>query len=179
MKETTRHSLKACLPADRLFWQESLAEHTSFRCGGPAACLARVINTEELRQVLRLLREEDEAHFVLGRGTNVLADDAGYEGVIVQVAEGFDDIRREGDTIVAEGGAPLMRAAAFARDCGLSGLEFACGIPGTVGGGVVMNAGAYGGEMCRMVESAVLLLEDGTERICSTKELEFGIARVC
>ena len=174
MKRGIKEGLAAFLPENRIRTDEPLSLHTSFKVGGPAALFVQVTDTEELRRTLGFLHGEGEKIFVRGRGSNILADDEGFDGTIVQIGEGFDRIRGEGTMLAVQAGASMIRAAIAARDSGLSGLEFASGIPGSVGGGVVMNAGAYGGEMCQVIEEADLLLEDGTLRTFSREELELG-----
>ena len=174
MRDRLKKGLSAFLPENRIFTDEPLSRHSTFKTGGPASLFVRVTDIDELRRTIRLLQEEGERVFLLGRGSNILADDAGFDGTIVQLAEGFDRIQTEGERLIVQAGASMIRTAVVARDSGLSGLEFASGIPGSVGGGVVMNAGAYGGEMRQVIEEADLLLEDGSLRTCTCAELELG-----
>ena len=167
-------ALRKVVAKERVKTEEPLSEHTSFRCGGKAACFVRIAEKDELFAVMQILREKDVPFFVLGRGTNVLADDAGFDGVIVQIAEGFDRIAQENDTLRAQAGASMVMLSVRARDAGLSGLEFACGIPGTVGGAIDMNAGAYGGEVKGVVKEVTLLFPDGSIRTLSGEEMAFG-----
>jgi UDP-N-acetylmuramate dehydrogenase len=111
---------------------------------------------------------------VIGRGTNLLVSDAGIKGVVVQIGEGLSNVRREGDSLIAGAGISLAALAQFARRDGLAGLEFAHGIPGSLGGAVVMNAGAYGGEMKDVVSSVRCLDDDGAVRTYSADELDFS-----
>ena len=173
-KEETISALRRILPEERVLLNEPLSGHTSFRCGGPAVCFVKIGSREELTEVIAVLQKEEAPFFILGRGTNVLADDAGFDGVIVQVAEGFDEITREGDSLRAQAGASIVMVSVRAKEAGLTGLEFACGIPGTVGGAMVMNAGAYGGEMKGVVKEVTLLFPDGSIRTLSCDEMEFG-----
>ena len=174
--------LSGLVPEELILENEPLSRHTSFRTGGPARLFINVRTAEELSAVLRRIREAGEKFFLLGRGTNVLADDAGFDGVIVCTAGGLDEVSVEGDRVVAGAGAPLYKAAAEAAEHGLTGLEFAAGIPGSVGGAMVMNAGAYGGEMKQVVESVDLFPVDADAetaeareiRTVTGEEMEFG-----
>ena len=148
-------------PAVKLLEHEPMAAHTSFRIGGPAA-MAFPSSCEELVKLYRFCLERQIAPLILGAGTNVLAPDEGL-GRLVICTKDLDKVSDLGNgCISAECGVLLARLACFARDLGLTGLEFAHGIPGTVGGGVYMNAGAYGGEMCQVVVKTTALLPDGT-----------------
>lgn len=132
---------------------EPMSRHTSFRVGGPAKVFLNVRSEEELSKVLQLLRAQKLEYFVLGNGSNLLVSDAGYNGVIVHLGEEFADITTDGTCIMAGGAAFLGKVARSAMEAGLTGLEFAAGIPGSLGGGVVMNAGAYGGELSQVITS--------------------------
>ncbi len=165
--------LKALLTDERVLVNEKLDRHTTFKVGGPCKALLSVETTEELNAVLRLLTEEGEDFFILGNGSNLLVSDEGYDGYVIKLAGDFLSVRLEGDCIVAGAGVLLSKVCTFARDNGLSGLEFAYGIPGTVGGAMVMNAGAYGGEMKDVTES-VSLLFNGEIVTRSVEEMQFG-----
>ena len=157
MSESLFDRLSAALPGVELLPGEPMARHTSFRIGGPAEVLARPSSEGELISVLRLCRAEVIPCRILGGGTNILAPDEGIPGVVVSV-RGLDRIRPVSDTELEAGcGVSLARLANYARKRGLTGLEFAHGIPGTVGGGMYMNAGAYGGEMVQVAVSARFL----------------------
>lgn len=165
--------LKALLTDERVLVNEKLDRHTTFKVGGPCKALLSVETTEELNAVLRLLTEEGEDFFILGNGSNLLVSDEGYDGYVIKLAGDFLSVRLEGDCIVAGAGVLLSKVCTFARDNGLSGLEFAYGIPGTVGGAMVMNAGAYGGEM-KDVTGSVSLLFNGEIVTRSVEEMQFG-----
>ena len=165
--------LKALLTDERVLVNERLDRHTTFKVGGPSKALLLVETAEELKAVLRLLREEEEAFFILGNGSNLLVSDGGYDGYVIKLSGAFLNVKLEGDCIVAGAGVLLSKVCTFARDNGLSGLEFAYGIPGTVGGAMVMNAGAYGGEMKDVTES-VNLLFNGEIVTRSAEEMHFG-----
>ena len=153
--------IRAEFPALKLLDAEPMAAHTSFRIGGPAV-MAFPATCEELAALFRFCRKNRIEPLLLGAGTNVLAPDAGLDRLVICTKE-LSRLSDAGDgRIEAECGVSLARLACFARDLGLTGLEFAHGIPGTVGGGVYMNAGAYGGEMCQVVVKTTALLPDGS-----------------
>ena len=141
--------------------EEPMSRHTTFRIGGPADYFVTPHTKEEIRQVIRLCKEEEIPFAILGNGSNLLVGDKGFRGVIIQLFKNFSDIIIEEETIYAQSGALLVRLANQAAEQGLTGLEFASGIPGTLGGAVVMNAGAYGGEMKDVLTSVEYLAADG------------------
>lgn len=168
--------LQAQFPALRLLNQEPMANHTSFRIGGPAL-IACPSGGEELTELYRFCLKEGISPLLLGAGTNVLAPDEGLEQLVVCTKD-LNQIRDLGDGMIeADCGVPLARLACFARDLGLTGLEFAHGIPGTVGGGIYMNAGAYGGEMCQVVRNTTVLMPDGSVEEIHGKGDCFGYRR--
>ena len=134
-------ALQRYVPRDNIHLQEPMAGHTTFRIGGPADCFVQLEDEEQLRKVRRYLGLAGVPFFVLGNGSNLLVDDAGYRGVVLQIGQKMSDISVQGCHIIAKAGATLRQVAAAALEHGLAGFEFASGIPGTVGGGVVMNAG--------------------------------------
>lgn len=141
-------ALREQLPALDLREWEPMDRHTTFRIGGRAELFCRPKGTEELRTVCRILKEKGVRPFVMGRGSNLLFGDGELKGIVIQLAENQGTIERLSPReLYAQSGATLVQLARTARDSGLSGLEFAGGIPGAVGGGIAMNAGAYGGEM--------------------------------
>ena len=161
ISEAVVEALLRYVPRENIRLQEPMAEHTTFRIGGPADCFVQLQNEEELRSVQRYLNLVEMPFFLLGNGSNLLVSDAGYRGVILQIAGKMSDIRVEGECIVAQAGASMAQVARVAQEHGLTGLEFASGIPGTIGGGVVMNAGAYGGEMSQVVKEVRVVSSEG------------------
>lgn len=146
-----QQKMAAFLPDMELRFHEPLSAHTSFRIGGPVEVMVFPKSAQELAQALKASALLDMIPVILGAGTNVLAPDAGLEGIVICLKDCLDGMERlDGDTIYVAAGVTMTRAAVFAANLGLSGLEFAHGIPGTVGGGVYMNAGAYGGEICQV-----------------------------
>ena len=154
---------------------EPMHRHTSFRIGGAAEVMAFPRSREELAQILKLSRLLDAKVHILGAGTNVLSPDAGLPGIVVCLKDGLTGKQLlEGDRICCMAGETMTKAAVFAANHGLSGLEFAHGIPGTVGGGVYMNAGAYGGEISCICESVEVMSADGQIRCLNTQEMGFS-----
>jgi UDP-N-acetylmuramate dehydrogenase len=151
---------------------EPLARFTTMRVGGPADLFATVHNAHELRALVRFARTRGLAHFVLGRGSDLVIADAGIRGLVIQVrAEGS---RTHGATYTAEAGVQMARAATETQRAGLTGLEFGLAIPGTVGGAVWANAGAHDADVAGVLESARVLAADGTERVMPADELDFA-----
>lgn len=154
--------------------QEPLAAHTTFKIGGPAAVFVQPADEAQLCQAVRLCRELAVPCYLLGNGSNILFGDRGYAGAVVSLAGMKREVRREGDTLTAPAGMPLSVLCTAALRAGLTGLEFAYGIPGTVGGAVYMNAGAYGGEMKDVLASVRYLTADGQIVEASAVELDLG-----
>ena len=156
-------------------FDEPMSAHTSFRIGGGAEVMAFPKTTEELSQLMQVCLQAQIKPVILGAGTNVLAPDAGMPGVVICLKDGLDGMQLlEGQRIRVMSGVTMTRAAVFAANHGLSGLEFAHGIPGTVGGGVYMNAGAYGGEIKDVVESVEVMDFSGQIRQYSPEEMGFA-----
>lgn len=170
---------KAAKDPERIKTGEPMKQHTTFRTGGPAAYFISPSCTEELSAVIKLCRQEHMPYYILGNGSNLLISDKGYEGVIISMEEGFSQIQNEGTRIRAGAGALLSRIARQALASSLTGFEFAAGIPGTLGGAVVMNAGAYGGEMKQVLISARVLTGEGEVKAISGEELELGYRTSC
>ena len=156
--------LRVALPGLDALENEPMSRHCSFRIGGAAAAFCRVSDEAQLAALLALLRREGVPYAVIGRGSNLLVSDGGFPGAVVQLADAPASLRREGDCVSTWAGVTLARLAVFAREQGLAGLEFAPGIPGSLGGGILMNAGAYGGEMKDVVVSVRYLDAAGAVR---------------
>ena len=165
--------LQNLLGDTKVLVNEPMASHTTFRIGGPADYFVLPETVEELAGILKLCKEENVPYFILGNGSNLLAGDKGFRGVVVQLYKNFDDMTIEGTTVTAKAGAMLVRVAKESGKAGLTGLEFASGIPGTIGGAMVMNAGAYGGEMKDVVTSVTILTKDGEIKKLSGEEMNF------
>lgn len=156
-------------------WEEvPMRDHTTFRVGGNARYLVEPQDEEQLKKTIELCRMEDMPCYIVGNGSNLLVSDEGYDGVIIHLFKNMSDIQTEGTRLRLQAGALLVRAANLACRTGLTGLEFASGIPGTAGGAVMMNAGAYGGEMKDVVSSVKVLTEDGQFRRYTGDEMQFG-----
>lgn len=153
---------------------EPLKKYTSFHIGGPAALFCRPADQAQLAGLLNFCRRQGVRSFVLGMGTNVLFSDEGYEGAVISTRGMREEIGGEGDCLTAGCGVPLNRLCQAAAGRGLGGLEFAYGIPGSLGGGIYMNAGAYGGEMKDVLEEVRFLDEEGCVRTLPAGELGLG-----
>ncbi|MEE0284150.1 MAG: UDP-N-acetylmuramate dehydrogenase [Lachnospiraceae bacterium] len=153
---------------------EPMKNHTTFRIGGPADALALPKTPEEVAEVVRFCNEHAQPYYVLGNGSNLLVSDEGYRGLVLQLYRNFNDIQVNGETITVQSGAMLAAVARTAYQTGLTGLEFASGIPGTIGGAVVMNAGAYGGEMKNVLKEVTVLTKEGEVLVIPAKALELG-----
>ena len=170
-----QQKLSALLPDTTLRFYESMAKHTSFRIGGGAEVMAFPKSVDELSHILKTSALLDCKPAILGAGTNVLAPDAGIKGLVICLKDCLDGMERvEKNRIRVMAGVTMTRAAVFAANLGLSGLEFAHGIPGTVGGGVYMNAGAYGGEICQVCKSVDVMGMDGSLRRLSGEQMGFS-----
>ena len=153
---------------------EPMKNHTTFRIGGPADALALPKTPEEVAEVVRFCHEHAQPYYVLGNGSNLLVSDEGYRGLVLQLYRNFNDIQVNGETITVQSGAMLAAVARTAYQTGLTGLEFASGIPGTIGGAVVMHAGAYGGEMKNVLKEVTVLTKEGEVLVIPAKALELG-----
>ena len=155
--------------------QEPMAKHTSFRIGGEAKVMAMPKNEEELSAVLQMSRQLDISYAIVGAGTNVLAPDEGIDGLVICLKDCFGGMEQLDETSIRVwAGVTMARAAVFAAGLNLGGLEFAHGIPGTIGGGVYMNAGAYGGEIKDVCRRVKIMEPDGTSRWIEGEELGFS-----
>ena len=158
-----------------LRFNEPMAKHTSFRIGGNAEVMAFPRNRDELAEILKQSSLLDCKFAILGAGTNVLAPDEGISGLVICLKDCLGGMEQlDGNRIRVMAGVTMARAAVYAAGLGLSGMEFAHGIPGTVGGGVYMNAGAYGGELCQIIESVEVMDYDGNIRYLSCEEMDFS-----
>ena len=151
-----------------------MSQHTTFRIGGPADVFVMPENYEQIREVLRLCKEEKLPFFVLGNGSNLLVSDSGYRGVIIQMDRNMEEIRLDGEEIHACAGALLSSVAVAARNASLTGFEFAGGIPGTIGGAAVMNAGAYGGELKDVLKEVTVMTREGEILTIPAEKMEMG-----
>ena len=162
------------LPQERLLSDVLMAENTTMRVGGPADLFVSPRSVDEILEVVHVCQSEGIPLFVLGNGSNDIFSDAGFRGVVLHLGKTFSDIICDGQKIEAKAGAMLSSLSHIAASHSLTGFEFASGIPGSVGGAVYMNAGAYGGEISQIAESITVLSEDGTVKELTSKDMCFG-----
>ena len=174
MNQNFYDKLNNVIAKDSILIDEPMSRHTTFRVGGPADFFVTPKAKEEVRDVVRICKEAGMPYYIIGNGSNLLVSDAGYRGVIVQIYKEMNEVKVEGDLVKAQAGALLSGIAAKALGAELSGFEFASGIPGTIGGACVMNAGAYGGEMKDVLESVTVLTGEGKIIELGRNELELG-----
>lgn len=174
MKEEIRQKFCELLGRERVLFEEPMSRHTTFRIGGPAEVFLMPESYEHIQKALKLCIDENIPWFVLGNGSNLLVSDSGYRGVIIQMDRNMGAIRLEGNEIRACGGALLSSIAAAAKKASLTGFEFAGGIPGTLGGAVMMNAGAYGGEMKDVLKEVTVMTKKGEICTLPAESLEMG-----
>ncbi len=174
ISEAVIQALRKFVPEENICLQESMASHTTFRIGGLADCFVQLENTEQLIKVQKYLSQVGVPFFILGNGSNLLVSDAGFRGVILQIGSKMSKVTVEGNVIVAQAGASMAQIARTAMEHELAGMEFASGIPGTIGGGVVMNAGAYGGELSQIVTQVNVVNSEGEIMELDNETMEFG-----
>lgn len=166
--------LRQAVRPEDILYNEPLKDHTTFRVGGEAEVFVKISNKEQLINLIPFFNRLEIDYFILGNGSNVLVGDRGYQGVILHIGDRMSEVRAEGNIITAQAGVLMSKLAAFAGGHGLSGLEFASGIPGTVGGGIMMNAGAYGGEMAQITQSVLIMNKAGELMELNHETMEFG-----
>ena len=174
MKQDFYQKLRGILSEEKIRRDEPMKTHTTFRVGGPADYFVMPETAEEVQRVTELCRMEEVPCYVIGNGSNLLVSDDGYRGVILQIYRSMSGISVQGNIIRAQAGALLSAIAAKACENSLTGFEFAAGIPGTIGGASVMNAGAYGGEMKDVLKSVTVLDSAGQIRRIDRENLEMG-----
>ena len=174
MNVNLKQRFQEILEDNRILEAELMSRHTTFRIGGPADFFLVPENADEIRRIIAVCKEKNVPYFILGNGSNLLVSDKGYQGVVVQLYRNFGQIRVEDSRIHAQAGALLSGIAAAAREASLTGFEFAGGIPGTLGGAVVMNAGAYGGETKDVLLEVVWLDENGSLHTSCAAQLELS-----
>lgn len=174
MEKKIYHKLVQIVGEERVRTDEPMKSHTTFRVGGPADFFVTPETSEEVRAVIDMCRSEEIDCHIIGNGSNLLVSDRGVRGVVVQIAKAMNKIESNGEQIRAQAGALLSEVAAHALKDGLAGFEFAAGIPGTLGGACVMNAGAYGGEMKDVLYEVTVLTPQGEFLVLKEDELELG-----
>ena len=170
--------LENIMAGSGIFMEEPMKKHTTFRVGGPADVLVQPDETA-LAAILALCRQYHVPYSFIGNGSNLLVGDKGIRGVVIEMTEPMGDIEVQGTRITAQAGAMLSKIANTAASNGLGGMEFAAGIPGSVGGAVVMNAGAYGGEMKDIIERVYVLDENGAQLELDRDALDLGYRHSC
>lgn len=166
--------LEHILKKEQILQNEQMARHTTFRIGGPADYFLIPDDKEQVRRIVEICKDEKMPYYIIGNGSNLLVSDKGYRGVVIQLYTQMAKIRTEGEKIYAQAGASLAKIAAAALKEELTGFEFAAGIPGTLGGACIMNAGAYGGEMKDVLEEVTVLTQEGKIRVISKENLDMG-----
>ena len=174
MNKIFYEALVKVLDEDQIKPEEPMKNHVTFRVGGPADFFVTPKNYEELSWVLKCCAKYEMPCYIMGNGSNLLVSDQGYRGVVIQLFRQLNDIQCEGNVIRAQAGALLSTVANRALEEKLTGFEFAAGIPGTLGGACVMNAGAYGGEMKDVLKSVAVLTREGERITLQKNELELG-----
>ncbi len=158
----------------RLEWNVPLAKYTTFHIGGPAECFISARSSEEVQMVLHFCKEHQVDLHVLGNGSNLLIDDRGITGIVLYIGRRMQEIQVNGTEIIADAGARMALVSRTAAEASLTGLEFAFGIPGNIGGGVIMNAGAYGGELSQVVTKVEAFDKEGNLHVLEGDALCFG-----
>lgn len=174
MNQNLLNELYCIVGEDNVLTDELMSKHTTFRIGGPADYFVMPMDVEELSQVIASCRAFKTPFFLLGHGSNILVSDKGITGVVISLYKNFAKYSIEGETVKAQSGVMLNKLGQDIRDAGLTGFEFASGIPGTLGGAVMMNAGAYGGEMKDIVEKVSLMDYDGNLVEKTGDEMDFS-----
>ncbi|UYO63617.1 UDP-N-acetylmuramate dehydrogenase [Acetobacterium wieringae] len=169
----TIKKLQAIMAIENIKENEPMKNHTSFQVGGPADLFLMPQTQTELQQILKICKESDKPFYIMGNGSNLIVRDKGYRGIIINT-KALNQVEIIGTTLIAEPGISLKDLANIALKENLTGLEFASGIPGSLGGAVTMNAGAYDGEMKAVIKSITVIKEDGTERTISAEQCQFG-----
>ena len=162
------------LGEDRVFTEEAMSQHTTFKIGGPADYFLMPDKDTDVGRIVKICKESAIPYFILGNGSNLLVGDGGYRGAVIQIYKNMSAVTVEGTEITVQAGALLSSVAAAAKNAALTGFEFAGGIPGTMGGAVVMNAGAYGGEMKDVLTEVTVMDEEGEIVTLPADKLELG-----
>ena len=179
MNKEFLQSLREQIKSGTVTEQEPMSRHTSFSIGGPADVFVQPATKEEIKNAIFCAKEAGVPFFVMGNGSNLLVSDEGFRGMIIQIGKNFQEISVQDTVIEVQAGALLSRTARAAWNAGLTGFEFAAGIPGTTGGAVAMNAGAYGGEIKDVLLDAQVLTQDGEFLTLTAEELELSYRHSC
>ncbi|MFD2212953.1 UDP-N-acetylmuramate dehydrogenase [Metabacillus endolithicus] len=171
---TTLYEALTTAEIGKVLVDEPLAKHTTIRIGGPADILLEPKDSESLSKAIKIIKEYGAKWTVIGRGSNLLVSDKGIDGVVIKLGTGIDHFELDEDVLTVGGGYSIVKLATLISRKGLSGLEFASGIPGSIGGAVYMNAGAHGSDMSKILMKALVLFEDGTMEWLTNEEMEFS-----
>lgn len=174
ISNTVLQTLENYVPRENIHLGEPMSRHTTFRIGGEADCFVEIESVEQLTHLKRYLQMVEQPCLILGNGSNLLVSDRGYAGVVLHVGPRMQQIRVQGESMIVQAGALMAQAAQTALEHSLTGLEFASGIPGTIGGGVIMNAGAYGGEISQVAEMVKVVDRQGNVLELDNTTMEFG-----
>ena len=174
MSQEFYKKIESILTEEQVKTEEPMKNHTTFRVGGPARYFVMPRTAEEVAKITELCIQENVPYYIVGNGSNLLVSDKGYDGVIIQIYKQMSQVEVKENEVYAQAGALLSMIAKRALDAELAGFEFAAGIPGTLGGACVMNAGAYGGEMKDVLKSVTVLDKEGKVRTLAKEELELG-----
>lgn len=174
ISNTVLQTLENYVPRENIHLGEPMSRHTTFRIGGEADCFVEIESEEQLTHLKRYLQMVEQPCLILGNGSNLLVSDRGYAGVVLHVGPRMQQIRVQGESMIVQAGALMAQAAQTALEHSLTGLEFASGIPGTIGGGVIMNAGAYGGEISQVAEMVKVVDRQGNVLELDNTTMEFG-----
>ena len=159
---------------DNVLFDEEMSAHTTFRIGGRADAFVNVSGALEIEKIIHFCRDTETPYMILGNGSNVLVSDAGIRGVVIHIGKNMSACRIDGETVYADAGILMSSLAKQILEANLTGFEFAAGIPGTLGGGIFMNAGAYGGELKDIIESVTFICPDGLIKTETADKLDFG-----
>lgn len=166
--------LSTYIPEELIKIDEPMNRHTTFKIGGPADVFVSPSDEHQVKSIIHVCQENQIPYYVIGNGSNLLVSDKGFRGVIIEIFKNMSDINVDGECVIAYGGATLARVAVVAQNHSLGGMEFAQGIPGTIGGGVAMNAGAYGGEMKDIIQDVTVMDQQGNIEVLGLEQLDLG-----
>lgn len=172
-KEYVLEKLSKIVNKEDIKIDEPMKNHISFKVGGPADVLVRPRTEKEIREILKFIKEDDIPYLIIGNGSNMLVKDGGLRGLVIEIADNFNESKVEGNIVEVQSGALLSTLGKEILRNSLKGFEFATGIPGTIGGALCMNAGAYGGEMKDIVKTVRIIDMDGNIKDLSNEEMEF------
>lgn len=174
MKQIVLETISNIIPKENISFQVPMSKHTTFRVGGNTDVMIKIDKIDQLPSLISYLVQESVPYFILGNGSNILVSDQGYRGIMIQISSEFSNYIIEDTTIKVEAGAMLSKISKIALEQELTGMEFASGIPGSIGGAMIMNAGAYGGEMSQIVECIKVVDQSGNILTLNKEEIEFG-----